>query len=174
MKDLQKAAVNPSPGPIPLSQQYKKSFADVNDDDDDDDAAAVKGNTKTKKKKNKVKKPTKPKKSKATPAKAKPFSFKPSPAKSTVAVASSCDDTAKHVQQEGDAYCPHRFAEQSKIFLQAKIAEGCSYRDAQKLWVKSAERASYLARVPLPELKRRKFVPKGVQENPFKAAIGGA
>ena len=166
--------MDPAPGPIALSEQYKKAFDDqASEEEDEADVATA---SKAKSKNKKVKKPVKPRKSKGTRPKAKPkrFSFRPSPNKATAAIASSCGDTAKHVQQEDQAYCPHHFSEKSKIFVQTRISEGFSYRDAQKLWRESHERAQLLATVPLKELKRRKFVAKGVQENPFKAALAGA
>ena len=62
-------------------------------------------------------------------------------------------------------YSPHLYAEQRKIFIGAS---GKTYKEACEAWKTSAERSKLLSQVSLGELKRRKFVPKGCQENPFR------
>ena len=75
----------------------------------------------------------------------------------------------------GSAYCPKLFKERYAAFLKAARQDGASGKEAQAKWVASAERAALLADLPLPELKRRRFVAKSCTANPFsKANLGGA
>ena len=185
LKEMQQAIVDPAPGPIPLSQQYLKAFQG-DDDDISQDAEAPKAPKARKARKarkgpKKVQRPSnkKRKAGKWSPAPKQTKSFssegvKAQPATCTGEAVESSKDAAEIVKPAGVAYCPHHFAEKFRIFCQARLAEKVSYRDAAKMWRESSERASYLAQVPLRELKRRRFVKKEVQHNPFAAALAGA
>ena len=76
------------------------------------------------------------------------------------------------------SYKPHFYSEKYRIFVQAAKNNGATCAEAKAQWISSQERANLLADMPLPELKRRRFVCKECQSNPFvhvnaKAALGG-
>ena len=60
-----------------------------------------------------------------------------------------------------------RYFEVRKAFLSKVKGEGASHSNAMELWDDSEEKRLYLKDVPLPELKRRKFVPKYATLNPW-------
>lgn len=60
-----------------------------------------------------------------------------------------------------------RYSEVRKAFLSKVKGEGASHSNAMELWDDSEEKRLYLKDVPLPELKRRKFVPKYATLNPW-------
>ena len=62
-------------------------------------------------------------------------------------------------------YSPHLYAQKRLIFIEAS---GLAFKEASAAWNASSERAALLSTVPLAELKRRKFVPRGCQEHPFR------
>jgi hypothetical protein len=57
-----------------------------------------------------------------------------------------------------ETYQPKMFSEKRKQFIAAERAAGLSYKDANKKWMSSNERASLLMNVPMSELKKRRFV----------------
>ena len=67
--------------------------------------------------------------------------------------------------RESAKYSPHLYAQKRMIFIQAS---GLGLKEGSAAWNASSERAALLSTVPLGELKRRKFVPRGCQENPFR------
>ena len=55
-----------------------------------------------------------------------------------------------------------------KSFINAARKEkGLNYKEAKELWDDSREKREFLAPVPLSELKRRKFVEKSCDANPW-------
>ena len=50
--------------------------------------------------------------------------------------------------------------------------KGCSYKEACKFWDDSVEKAQLLSLVPLPELKKRRFVGREVTVNPWLEKLG--
>ena len=72
-------------------------------------------------------------------------------------------------------YKPGLFEEERQIFLLQAKADGLSHKEALGAWKDSPQRAKFLCNLSLPELKRRRFVPKGCAANPFVAvaALGG-
>ena len=60
-----------------------------------------------------------------------------------------------------------------KDFIQARQADGFKYATASELWTKSLEKAQALCTVSVPELKRRKFLPKGCSHNPWFDRVHG-
>ena len=71
-------------------------------------------------------------------------------------------------------YLPKDFSKRGKLFRDQAKAQGHSPKVALRMWLESSERASILADLPLNELKRRKFVPKGCCQNPFASGNGNA
>ena len=71
-------------------------------------------------------------------------------------------------------YSPHYYAEQRKIFLLSARSEGMNFKAANEAWLASAARARLLSQMSLGELKRRRFVAKGCNHNPFAHAACGA
>ena len=70
-------------------------------------------------------------------------------------------------------YTPHLYAERRVHFIHQARADGMSLKEAQEAWHESDVKAAMLSTLSLPELKRRRFVPKGVTSNPFVARAGG-
>lgn len=58
-------------------------------------------------------------------------------------------------------------------WVRGKVNEGFSYKEASNLWDESKEKATLLAPVSLGELKRRKFLPKGADSNPWHKKLRG-
>ena len=82
---------------------------------------------------------------------------------------------AKASSSEGtEGYTPHIYAEKRKAFLLEAQQKGLGAGEARAAWNESREKALLLCDVSIPELKRRKFVPKGCTENPFQVMIRGA
>lgn len=50
---------------------------------------------------------------------------------------------------------------------------GKSFGEASELWDQSMEKARYLAPVSVGELKKRRFLPKGANTNPWLAKVNG-
>ena len=68
---------------------------------------------------------------------------------------------------ENEVYTPHRYQVLKKNFQAEQVASVLALNDAKKEWDNSEVKRQLLAAVPLQELKRRKFVPKGVTEHPW-------
>ena len=68
-----------------------------------------------------------------------------------------------HGAYQAGAYCASR----DKFILGVTSRLKLNYRAANELWKTSQVRRSLLKDVPLPELKRRRFVDKSCQVNPF-------
>ena len=74
-------------------------------------------------------------------------------------------------------YKPGEMKEEQKIWVQwyiqkeEKNGNVISKGEANKQWLVSLRRAQILCRVPLSDLKRRRFVPKGADTNPFLAMV---
>ena len=81
-----------------------------------------------------------------------------------------------HIQQESQ-YEAGKMAEIRSFFIKqymesmSNMGKKVTRSDASKAWMTSTKRAQLLAQMPLPELKRRRFVPKDCEENPFPAMI---
>lgn len=64
-------------------------------------------------------------------------------------------------------YAPGDFAAVKKKFLDGQIQGGSSREEAVNAWNLSDTKKKLLASLPLSELKRRKFVPKGTEVHPW-------
>ncbi|CAE7797998.1 unnamed protein product [Symbiodinium sp. CCMP2592] len=163
-----------APAPVPLiTQQYAKAIkplADEADDDDEDDEEAVaseaselndgedESNTPpTKSAGYRFKVEFAIKKGSKRKAKSNPKTKRTKPEKAKA-------DPEDHCY--GD-YLPKDFCDRGKAFRNQAKSEGHRPKVALRMWMESAERASILADLPLNELKKRRFVPKGCTENPF-------
>lgn len=60
-----------------------------------------------------------------------------------------------------------------KSWVRAKMIEGFTHKEALNLWDESKEKATLLAPVSLGEFKRRKFLPKGSDSNPWQKKLRG-
>ena len=58
-------------------------------------------------------------------------------------------------------------------FMQTKLCEGFTWNESKNLWDESLEKANFLSEISVPELKRRKFLPKGSQVNPWFEKVHG-
>ena len=68
---------------------------------------------------------------------------------------------------ECGAYTPHDYKEQRAKFIGEQRAKGISFSVANAAWNLSREKAHLLAKVPVNELIRRRFLPKGSKANPW-------
>ena len=176
-------AGNPSepPSPIPISAQYARAF-------DDDDPACDNGVTCKepikraqlfgKKGSKNTKKGRGLKKVRQLKGKGK------AKAKVVANIEVQASKTSEVPKPSSDAgsgmglYQPHLYSERYRVFVQAAMQNGATCNDAKGQRLSSQDRANLLADMPLPELKRRRFVCKECKANPFvrvnpKAALGG-
>lgn len=75
---------------------------------------------------------------------------------------------AKAKKQDSD----WQYGQIRSLFIKTQKSKGFSYKDAANLWDGSTEKAQILSLVPLPELKKRRFVERGVQSNPWLEKLG--
>lgn len=64
-------------------------------------------------------------------------------------------------------YVPMEYREKRFSFIQKLRDGGTSFADARQQWDESGTKKELLAGVPVGELIRRRFVPKGTKENPW-------
>jgi len=64
-------------------------------------------------------------------------------------------------------YVPHEYSASRKQFISEKRLAGMAASEAEEEWKKSDVKRQLLSHVPLQELKRRKFVPKECEINPW-------
>ena len=67
----------------------------------------------------------------------------------------------------GASYEPHVYKDQRSKFIEAQKATGCTHAVACVAWNLSQDKAKLLSAVPVPELVRRRFLPKGAKNNPW-------
>ena len=77
------------------------------------------------------------------------------------------EDGNKEVEPPAPEPKKWRYAEIRKDFLNQMKAEGYNYEQASQLWDDAGVKRNYLKDVSIPELKRRKFIPKGSTMNPW-------
>lgn len=87
---------------------------------------------------------------------------------------------AKKIAEAGEGppdsktiYEPHVYGEKRKSFIYQLMEEGYSWKNAKDEWDKSSTKGRLLAPVPLPELKRRRFVDKSCKEHPWASYAQG-
>lgn len=143
-----------TPRPFSQNRQYKKHQPDDGEFSDDGEGdpqntqsqhaskKKTKGNGKSSKKKKKVP---------AQLSKAK--------------LVEKCDDDTAAVPEGG--YEAKTYSILRKKFIDEARETGLSFTDANKKWNSSAEKCRLLSTLSLPELKRRRFVSKDCQENPW-------
>ena len=134
---LKDSIATPPPTPFAQSAQYKKTFDDSKDDDDDGELAEAPAKKNTKKKKRKGKKPG--------PAQVQRAKKKPS-------------DEAVQAPAAGEVYQANRYSELRTDFINKLKESGVKYQAAAEQWNNSDLKRQLLANVPLPELKKRRFV----------------
>ena len=135
-------------GPEEVEDQYDEELEQDLDDEEDLDMGVVRKQPK------KAKKPKKKANAKAKAKRpAKSHQNKPQPPK-TKSNAYGCYEAGKY--------------NEAREKFMAKHMQKMSWRDANILWGTSQEKKNLLKDVPLPELKRRRFVPKGCTDHPFK------
>ncbi|CAE6956403.1 unnamed protein product [Symbiodinium sp. CCMP2592] len=172
-----------APAPVPLiTEQYAKAMKDCADDDDDDDECDEEANVASA---SELKDAVEDKSMCTPPKQPAGYRFKveivnkeakrkaKNPTSKKPEKAASDPEAPDH--HYGD-YLPKDFCKKGKEFRDRAKADGHSPKEALRMWMESEERASILADVPLNELKRRKFVPKGCDQNPFarNARLRGA
>ena len=143
---LKESLSKPAPVPFAQSAQYKKNMTrDEGDQNEDEDERPAQARTQRKPKK-------KNKKSKKGPAQICKAAKQP--------VAAS----------ETEEYSPHRYTLLRKNFIDTLKNDGVSFKSAVEDWNNSKLKRQLLCNVPLNELKRRRFVPKEYQKNPWSDA----
>ena len=158
-----------------MEEQYKKNqINNGRDDDNDDERGDVEPEHHSKKTQKKL------------PAKSKKKAKKPArviiPAKVDVGKQDSkpCESPAKTFDESLDDCSTYQAGNFGKIqnkfiadFMEAAKKEGkcVSMAEARAEWSGSLKRAKLLANLSLPELKRRRFVTKDCESNPFKTRV---
>ena len=66
-----------------------------------------------------------------------------------------------------NVYKPHEYSRIRKEFIDSKKDSGLSSKDAAEAWNQSQQKRKLLGGVPLPELRRRRFIPMGCDSNPW-------
>ena len=145
-----KRTVMNAPTPFPQSAQYKK------EDEGGPEEADLETGKPRKKKTMKSKKAKK--RGPAQVDKTKVVEIPKDPAPSEFMPATSME-----------IYTPSRYSELRKHFVNEKMSDGLSWRNAQDEWNKCDLKRQLLCAVPLPELKRRRFVSKDCTANPWAA-----
>ena len=138
------------PKPFPQSAQYKNSIEDADDGERDTP------NEKPTKKLHKRKKNAK----KRPPAQIKHAAKDPKQDEHPT-------DTEIKPAAQDETYSPTRYAELRKKFIDDKRSGGMTWRDANAEWNSSDLKRRLLSCVELSELKRRRFVPKECEANPW-------
>ncbi|CAE7221878.1 unnamed protein product [Symbiodinium microadriaticum] len=161
LRVLDSLASTSAPGPFSITEQYAKAFTfkpagKHSDSDGHPDGLVVQPSTTCKKgfrfTPQKVLCNSEAAKSESKPDKPKKASNNKKPKKT---------GTTKSDHIYGD-YIPQNFLERSWIFREEARAQGYSFSEAREMWKNSRERMEMLSMVPLPELKRRRFVSKMV------------
>ena len=135
-----------SPKPFPQSAQYKTNFK--KDAVPDPDAQELE--SKVPSKSNRKKKP------RAAVKNAK-MKKGPLPATSEDVSAASC----------GDVYKPHEYSRIRREFINLKKDSGLSGVEANDAWNQSKQKRKLLAGVSVSQLRRRRFIEKGCDHNPW-------
>lgn len=134
-----------TPPPFSQNAQYKKNF-DSNGDADEGEGEGD-GSTSAKPVKKKNKKKQKPSKQIKHPVAAVPPS-------------------QGEVESDG-VYKAKEYSSIRMAFIQDLRSQGFGSSEANEGWNRSEQKRRLLASLPLTELKRRRFVPKGTMCNPF-------
>lgn len=66
-----------------------------------------------------------------------------------------------------------KYGEIRTSFIRGKMNDGFAYKECVNLWDESLDKAKLLGPIPIQELKRRKFLPKGADSNPWYKKIHG-
>ena len=131
------------PKPFAQSAQYQKNFKD--EEGDDKSKKTVSGAAFTKKKKNQ-------KKPKADVKK--------------LPAASTCDDENPSLVYKANEYQKVR----NEYLADAKAELGLTHTEANEAWNDSTQKKRLLGGLSVPELRRRRFIPKGCDHNPWASA----
>ena len=141
------------PKPFAQSAQYKSAMEDADDLDGEHNAS------------NLSKKPTKKSKKGKKLKKRPPAQIKHAAKESDP----SQDEHPADIKPAADdeTYSPTRYAELRKKFIDDKRSGGMTWKDANFEWNSSDLKRRLLSGVELSELKRRRFVPKECEANPW-------
>ena len=82
--------------------------------------------------------------------------------------------TKKPTKTKGEKQSDWQYGGIRKLFIQNQRATGLSYQEAMKLWDDSDEKAQILSLVPLPELKKRRFLELHATSNPWLEKLSGS
>ena len=151
IQSLKKQTSEP-PKPFPISKQYKTRKKDkemgeqeVTDDHADDEGGCDGEKTEVD---TAVEKPSKKTQKNGVPKKKKAVK-------------------SVEVKSSENLYEPSVYAEKRKAFIDGLRDQGHSYTVANATWNFSQEKRKLLAGVSVPELKRRRFLPKEATTNPW-------
>ena len=121
----------------------------------------------------KAAKPTQPKKTSKAPPKVSPK--KTNQAKKDEGHKKCKEAGNAEGKADGSSYKPGLMMQQRDEYIQEYMASGEHSRaEASESWAKSIKRAMLLKDLSLPELKRRRFVGKECQTNPFAEMVANA
>lgn len=152
-------ATPPTAKPFAISQQYKANMVEPDIAEEAEPESSLDPPSKKQKvsetgptteevadKPSRKPKKKQPKKSKTKAARAKP-------------VSGSCDAPT--------GYTPQDYNAKRCEFIQNLRDEGMSYGEAKEQWNSSAMKKALLSTLPVSELVRRRFCPKGTETNPW-------
>lgn len=137
-----------TPPPFSQNAQYKKNF-DPNGDADDGEGEGD-GNTSAKKTLQSKKKKTR----------------KQKPSKQIKHPVAAVPPSQGEAESDG-VYKAKEYSSIRMAFIQDLRSQGFGSSEANEGWNRSEQKRRLLASLPLTELKRRRFVPKGTMCNPF-------
>ena len=146
LESIKKMGCEKATEPFKVSQQYKSSWQDDDEPCETEPAKMAADGAKKLRAKG-------PKKSKS---KKKPKNKSVPPA------------SPSQKRQYGD-YKPEAYKKVRAEYIDQKRSEGASYAIANGAWHLSTEKAKLLSALPVGELVRRRFLPKGAKENPWAA-----
>ena len=73
----------------------------------------------------------------------------------------------ENVEDQSSSKTVWKYAEFRNEYIRVKMKEGFSHKESCNLWDESLDKAKLLANVSIGEMKRRKFLKKGTEENPW-------
>eukprot|EP00435_Cladocopium_sp_Y103_P030346 s1178_g7.t1 len=148
---MKESMSKPAPAPFAQSAQYKKNLTTDPDEDEDEMDGPAQAQAKPKRQTKKKKKPKKKGPAQVSHVKTAEQLPIPEPA-------------------AAEEYSPHRYAVLRKDFIDKLRNDGVAYKAAVDDWNNSKLKRQLLCNVPLQDLKRRRFVPKECQQNPWADA----
>ena len=113
------------------------------------------------------KKPKKPKNGKRTAPKKKLKEAKKHVVEKRPEAESKSVGEEEKDENSDDPKSDWQYGKIRNLYINNHRRQGCSYKEACEIWDDSVEKAQLLSLVPLPELKKRRFLGREVTVNPW-------